>query len=573
MRIVVLFILGVLAGMAYSSTVAVWAFPEAEQWTVTPTIRVVMKSNSDWGTWVFDDSEGKNTNGIRFKEVLGYRYTVGNDEYDHVYAGSAPQDLVLIDSVTFGKAQSATGGPDYDYTEMYAEVILEVDTSFPKVFFVLYGGDTGKTTFQLSNNDTGGILWEQTYTKVGSRGKKVSLSAQDLFWDGSIATLRDHALCASVVDGRPEKVKEGFTPEDPAIYFYSTYEYKERFGRTSSWSLQWYAPDGSLLDESSQLVKSQQGVGSTLASLKQGRVPIGSLPKGIWHVDQHANGVLLVRVYFTVGDYLVEVQISGLPSTMSVQILLDANAVYEVKGEVVKSVAVVQGGHTISVQPSAVEVAEDSRYACSPESWTFSSPGSHAFNYVPQHRVVVEAPAGFTEGSGWYAEGETATFEVQPVVGKEPGVQYVFMTWTGDYSGTSPTGSLVIDAPKKVTAVYKIQFYLGVGSPYGDPKGEGWYDEGSTATFSVTAELDHGNGTKRIFVGWSGDSAESSSSATILMDAPHAVTANWRTETTGLGGYSMYIVAVVAILVIVLVAAILLRRKKMTKPPVSPDSA
>jgi uncharacterized repeat protein (TIGR02543 family) len=74
------------------------------------------------------------------------------------------------------------------------------------------------------------------------------------------------------------------------------------------------------------------------------------------------------------------------------------------------------------------------------------------------------------------------------------------------------------------------RYYLTVVSDYGDPQGEGWYDSGSTASFSVTSPV--GTIVRHSFTGWSGDSNANTPTATILMDESKTVIANWRTDYT-----------------------------------------
>jgi uncharacterized repeat protein (TIGR02543 family) len=93
-------------------------------------------------------------------------------------------------------------------------------------------------------------------------------------------------------------------------------------------------------------------------------------------------------------------------------------------------------------------------------------------------------------------------------------------------------------------------YYLTVVSDYGDPQGEGWYDSGSTATFSVTSPV--GTIARHFFTGWGGDSTATTPTVNILMDEPKTVTANWRTDYTYLyaliGGIAGTTVAVLAII-------------------------
>jgi hypothetical protein len=83
---------------------------------------------------------------------------------------------------------------------------------------------------------------------------------------------------------------------------------------------------------------------------------------------------------------------------------------------------------------------------------------------------------------------------------------------------------------------YKTRYYLTVESKYGVLQGDGWYDEGSTATFSVSG----GTVWYRSFGGWGGDSDGGTQSSAVVMNGPITVSATWRTSwavwAIGLGG-------------------------------------
>lgn len=115
--------------------------------------------------------------------------------------------------------------------------------------------------------------------------------------------------------------------------------------------------------------------------------------------------------------------------------------------------------------------------------------------------------------------------EVTPAVPIEEGIQYTFTSWSdGNRSAArtiSPQGGLY-------TANYTVQYQLTVESDYGDPSGEDWYNPGSTATVSVRSPS--GIIVRKVFTNWSGDSTAMVSNATILMDEPKTVTANWRND-------------------------------------------
>jgi uncharacterized repeat protein (TIGR02543 family) len=125
------------------------------------------------------------------------------------------------------------------------------------------------------------------------------------------------------------------------------------------------------------------------------------------------------------------------------------------------------------------------------------------------------------------------------------------------FSGTlSSSAHILVDSPKTVTACWKTQYYLTVKSDYDEPEGEGWYDEGSTATFSITRPV-VGFIVQHVFTGWIGDSTATTPTATILMDAPKVVTANWRTD------YTQLFMIIVAVTVGVTLAAIVAKRRRV----------
>jgi uncharacterized repeat protein (TIGR02543 family) len=113
--------------------------------------------------------------------------------------------------------------------------------------------------------------------------------------------------------------------------------------------------------------------------------------------------------------------------------------------------------------------------------------------------------------------------------------------------------SLTINQSYVVAFHYTPQYYLTVISQYGNPQGEGWYDAGSIATFSVTSPV--GFIIQQVFTGWSGDSTATTTTATILMDNSKTVIANWRTDYTQL-------YAIITIAIVIIIATILVKHKK-----------
>ncbi|MCW3980191.1 MAG: hypothetical protein NWF11_01820 [Candidatus Bathyarchaeota archaeon] len=153
--------------------------------------------------------------------------------------------------------------------------------------------------------------------------------------------------------------------------------------------------------------------------------------------------------------------------------------------------------------------------------------------------TVASLPIGFMWDSG-----STHSFAFQsPLIVTPDAKQYAWTSTAG--LSTSKDDSLVIASSGNVTATFKSQFYLTVSSPYSTTGGEGWYDSDSIACASVdTNTVNYGNGTRRMFEFWSGDSSgtEYDQSSGILMDEPRTAIANWKTQyflslTKTLGGF------------------------------------
>lgn len=127
-------------------------------------VRVIIQSTSDWGRILFDDLNGTNSNGLGIKSVLGSGWTTGQDFNDVLEAGrklpwpdQVYGQIVLRhgDLVEFFK-----GLNDFHSTEIYADLVLNVDASLPQVYVWLMGGGNGTTTFEIASPATGGTIWQ-----------------------------------------------------------------------------------------------------------------------------------------------------------------------------------------------------------------------------------------------------------------------------------------------------------------------------------------------------------------------------------------------------------------------------
>jgi uncharacterized repeat protein (TIGR02543 family) len=136
-------------------------------------------------------------------------------------------------------------------------------------------------------------------------------------------------------------------------------------------------------------------------------------------------------------------------------------------------------------------------------------------------------------GEGVYERGTKVLLDSPQVVDGKEGVRYVFERWSvNGQTHLNNSIYILMDSPHVVVAKYKTQYYLRIESQYGDPRGEGWYDAGSIAIFSITSPV--GFIVQHVFTGWSGDSTATTINATIIMDRPKKLVANWRTDYTQL---------------------------------------
>ena len=90
---------------------------------------------------------------------------------------------------------------------------------------------------------------------------------------------------------------------------------------------------------------------------------------------------------------------------------------------------------------------------------TMNTPHTVLAAFKTQYKLQVDSPYGNPQGTDYYDSGSTAQFSVTSPVGVL--VQQVFVNWTGDYTGTSANGSIVMDQPRTVQATW-ITSYLEV---------------------------------------------------------------------------------------------------------------
>jgi uncharacterized repeat protein (TIGR02543 family) len=134
--------------------------------------------------------------------------------------------------------------------------------------------------------------------------------------------------------------------------------------------------------------------------------------------------------------------------------------------------------------------------------------------------VTLDPPGGF------YDEGANVTLTATAAPGS------VFSGWSGDLTGSTNPGNIVMNGNKSVTATFTQvpQYTLdvnisGSGTVALDPPG-GVYNQGTTVTLTATPQAGWE------FTGWGGALAGTTNPTTIVMDANKTVSANFQPVQT-----------------------------------------
>jgi len=220
--------------------------------------------------------------------------------------------------------------------------------------------------------------------------------------------------------------------------------------------------------------------GTKVADMKGGDVRVMSYPIGTTHtlqVDQYVNGAPDYRYYCASNTWTASAE-GSITFNYATQVYLDVSTDPSGVTDVTPSGWYASGSSaSISAVPAEVEGTKGTKYAFT--TWTVDGTPRSGNGFVvvmdAPHKVVakydtmflltVVSNYGNPKGGGYYKSGDTATFSVDSPVGI--GIQQVFVEWKGDYAGKDPKGSVKMDGPKTVTAVWTnnyFQLYIIIGA-------------------------------------------------------------------------------------------------------------
>ncbi len=156
-----------------------------------------------------------------------------------------------------------------------------------------------------------------------------------------------------------------------------------------------------------------------------------------------------------------------------------------------------------------------------------------------QYYLDVNGTYNGTRGAGWYNANSTATLHViRNIVGIANGTRLVFAGWDNGASANSTT--VLMNAPKNVTAYWSTQYFVNVTAQYVNTTGTGWYDQNSPANVSLKKSyVQTGSESRLAFLRWS--NADSNASMQILVGRPMTLHAQFAQQyLVGLGAEDAY---------------------------------
>ena len=192
-----------------------------------------------------------------------------------------------------------------------------------------------------------------------------------------------------------------------------------------------------------------------------------ALKTGRWTVEVYVRTDKLFQTSFlletTPTSYTVQVKVTGFDKKFFTSIHVDGIKVGTIQGGESKDLTLKIGTvHTLLVD-ELVQGGEGVRYRCSSNSVSARDEMVYLFFYETEYHLKVASEYGSTKGEEWYKAGAMAVFSVSTPTTGPWGTRYLFKQWTGDWAGDSTTGTVLMDRPRQVKALWVVdqtQLYM-----------------------------------------------------------------------------------------------------------------
>jgi hypothetical protein len=273
--------------------------------------------------------------------------------------------------------------------------------------------------------------------------------------------LMSYSTCRNVnsVTSEPIDLTDEFSRNDVTIYAWFMIGYTLPTNATYTWK--WYDPTGSLYKET-YLNHSGNGPCSIYGEpLEISKIPLEKR-LGLWFVEVYIDDSLLFKQKFTIGKYIVAVNVKGLPKALKTILTIDGNRTEEIQGATDLLLQFDEDtSHTLLFE-RMVDGEEGIRYVNASTAGPFEVSARRAVSivYSTQYYLDVASSFGNPQGSGWYDQGAMANFSVTSPVYDYVATKHTLTGWTGDYVGTESTGTIQMDGPRTVEALWESDYTL-----------------------------------------------------------------------------------------------------------------
>ena len=235
----------------------------------------------------------------------------------------------------------------------------------------------------------------------------------------------------------------------------------EGFGPfTLNW--RWFEPSGAVYRDSSSVeLIPRRGTYRFWDLLKIRNTPV-EVKLGKWIVDVYVRTEKLFQTSFLVESpatsYSVQVKAEGFDKRFFTSLYVDGVKTGTILGGETKELTFKIGTtHTFSVD-KYVQGEVGTRFYCSANSTSASGESFHVFLYETEYYLKVFSEYGAAKGEGWYRAGSVATFSVTTPFSGQWGIQHLLKQWTGNFEGSSATGTILMNGPKEVTALWTTDY-------------------------------------------------------------------------------------------------------------------
>jgi len=161
-------------------------------------------------------------------------------------------------------------------------------------------------------------------------------------------------------------------------------------------------------------------------------------------------------------------------------------------------------------------------------------PSVRVTDYKVLFYIDVQTPFSLVIGKGWYEDGSSATLSLnQTIIYESSSIRYVFEGWyeRGVLLSQTPIVKINVTKPVQLVIAWRKQYYVKLSSDVDNVEGEGWYDEGASATVRVLSTIIQSGSEERLtFDGWSGDVTGKDPVIVFSVDKPMTIYANWKKQ-------------------------------------------